>query len=112
MAAAATKAKLNGQCCGQRATGECFQINELAPPTPVRTLDHDLRRILTRPETHTQANRKKGIHGTVALPKKKLLVKKTYPTVLCPVKILYFDKRSLSFSFIFQFMIIYVNYVL
>jgi len=70
MAAAATKAKLNGQCCGQRATGECFQINELAPPTPVRTLDHDLRRILTRPETHTQANRKKGKHGTLGLPKK------------------------------------------
>jgi len=53
MAAAATKAKLNGQCCGQRATGECFQINELAPPTPVWTLDHDLRRILTRPAKHT-----------------------------------------------------------
>jgi len=116
MAAAATKAKLNGQCCGQRATGECFQINELAPPTPVWTLDHDLRRILTRPaNTHSSKSKKRETRNTGSA-KKKLLVKKTYPTVLCPAKILklyypynkmlYFDIRSPILNFIFQFMIV------
>jgi len=84
MAAAITKAKLNGQCCGQRATGECFQINDLAPPTPARTLDHDLRRILTRPaNTHSSKSKKRDTRNS-SPAKKKTTGEKDLPNSFLP----------------------------